>query len=180
MNAKLGGCLIGYGLKKKNGEFTKVIFDKPIHNTITKHCLNNLLMFNGDNTLPSNNNGHNVANNESIFVKSANTSERYGVFDHCGLGNGTGTTDVNDTELKNLIGEITRTKKSGSGWCGTTIDSASANIKLRISHTHNITNNFTITEIGWFNRIYPSGEFTLSSRVQLDIPITVENGDTFF
>lgn len=34
--AKLGGALIGYGIKKRNGEEKKVIFDKPIHNTITK------------------------------------------------------------------------------------------------------------------------------------------------
>lgn len=177
MDAKLGGYLIGYGLKKKNGDFKQVIFDTPIHNTITKHCLNNLLMFNGTNAVPT---GNYTGNYMSIFVKYNGTCDRYGVFDHCGLGSRTGNTDINDTGLKNLVGEITRTKKTGNGWCGTIIDSPNACVKLRISHTHNITNDFAISEIGWFNRIYPSGEFTLSSRVQLDTPVTVESGDTFF
>ena len=179
MNAKLGGCLIGYGLKKKNGEFTKVIFDKPIHNTITKHCLNNLLMFNGDNSIPSSNQ---LGNYLSLFIKSSENSERNGVFNACALGNGTGTTAITDTDLKNKVSEPSTIKKTGSGWCGTNIDYDNATIKLRISHIHNITNNFTIKEIGWYNAILNNNvlNYTLSSRIQLDNFIDVENGDEFY
>ena len=185
MNSKLGGYLIGYGIKKKTGEFHKVIFDTPIHNTITKACLNNLLVYNGMNSqnAPAYNNSYGHREWCSLFVKSKNMngeSGRYGVFNYCGLGSGTGTTDVNDTALKNLVGTITDTKKTGSGWCGWSFDNTNAEIKVRVSHTHEISDAFTITEIGWFNREYPSGSFILSSRVQLDHPVTVDSGDTFY
>lgn len=179
MNAKLGGCLIGYGLKKKNGEFKKVIFDKPIHNTITKHCLNNLLTFDGTDAQPT---ANYTGNWLSLFVKSSQTSNRYGVINSCCLGDGTGETLVNDTDLKHRVSAQTTTKKTGSGWCGTTFDNNNAIIKLRISHTHAISQDFTIKEIGWYNAINESGvlNYTLSARVQLDEFIDVENGDTFY
>jgi hypothetical protein len=180
--AKLGGALIGYGIKKKNGEERKVIFDKPIHNTITKSCLNNLLKFNGGNGLSSNTQypGLDMC---SIFVKSVDfngSSSRYGVFNSCALGNGTGVTSVDDTQLKNKIGDYTDTKKTGDGWCGYSLDYQNATIRLRVSHTHSINENFTIKEIGWFNRIYPDGVYSLSSRIQLDNFIDVESGDEFY
>lgn len=177
MNRKLGGELIGYAIEKKNGEFMKVIFDKPIHNTITKSCLNNLLTFNGDSNLPA---GDYTGNAQSLFIKSTNTSGRYGVFNFSALGNGTGATSVDDTALKNRITDYTSTFKTGTNWCGTNIEAANATIKYRISHTHTINTDFEIKEIGWFNRIYPDGVYTLSSRVVLDTPISVESGDTFY
>ena len=179
MNAKLGGCLIGYGLKKKNGEFKKVIFDKPIHNTITKHCLNNLLMFNGSNSLPSGNQGGNYL---SLFVKSSSTSDRYGVFNSCCLGDGTGETSVNDTDLKHRVSAQTTTKKTGSGWCVSDVDYSNAVIKQRISHKHSIDTDFTIKEIGWYNAILQDGllNYTLSARVQLEDFVDVESGDSFY
>lgn len=182
MNAKLGGYLVGYGLKKRNGEEKKVIFEKPIHNTITKSCLNNLLKFNGGNGLSLNTTypGRDMC---SIFVKSMDfngSSSRYGVFNSCALGNGTGETSVNDTQLKNKIGNYTSTKKTGTGWCGYSVDYQNATVKLRVSHVHTIEENFTIKEIGWFNRIYPDGVYSLSSRIQLDNFIDVESGDEFY
>lgn len=185
MNMKLGGCLIGYGLKKKNGEFTKVIFDKPIHNTITKHCLNNLCLYNGiSNKIgPAYNNSYGYKEWASLFVKGKNlngSSSRYGVFNFCGLGNGTGTTSVDDVNLKNNVGIITDTKKTGQNWCGWNFDNTNAIIKNRVSHIHTITENFTITEIGWFNKIYPDGAFELSSRVELNEPVNVNAGDEFY
>lgn len=179
MNAKLGGCLIGYGLKKKDGTFKKVMFDKPIHNTITKHCLNNLLMFNGTNATPT---GNYTGNYLSLFVKSSQTSDRYGVINSCCLGDGTGETSVNDTDLKHRVSAQTTTKKNGNNWCGTSLDGENVIIKLRVSHTHAISQNFTVKEIGWYNAINESGvlNYTLSARVQLDEFIDVENGDTFY
>lgn len=179
MNAKLGGYLVGYGLKKKNGEEKRVIFDRPIHNTITKHCLNNLLLFNGTNAVPTSNI---PANHRSWFFKSTDTSGRYGVFNSCALGNGTGETSVNDTDLKNRVSAQTTTKKTGNGWCGTVYDSASAVVKLRVSHSHTIDTDFTVKEIGWYNAILEGGSlnYTLSSRVQLDSFVDVEQGDIFF
>lgn len=179
MNAKLGGYLVGYGLKKRNGEEKRVIFDRPIHNTITKHCLNNLLTLDGTNSLPA---GNFAGNWYSQFVKSTNTSDRYGVFNSCCLGDGTGDTSVNDTDLKHRVTTQTTTKKTGAGWCQTTYINASAIKKIRISHVHSIDTDFTIKEIGWYNAVNSGGSlnYTLSSRVQLDEFVDVEAGDEFY
>lgn len=176
--AKLGGALIGYGIKKRNGEEKKVIFDKPIHNTITKSCLNNLLTFDGTNAQPSTSN--NIGNYLSLFVKSSQASERYGVFNSAALGDGTGETSVNDTELKHQVTDATSTKKAGAGWCGTIIENENAIIKLRISHTHVISENFVVKEIGWYNQKWQELVYSLSARVHLDEGIPVENGDEFY
>lgn len=179
MNAKLGGYLVGYGLKKRNGEEKKVIFDRPIHNTITKHCLNNLLTLDGTNAVATTNF---IGNWLSLFFKSTQTSDRYGVFNSCCLGDGTGETSVNDTDLKHRVTDQTTTKKTGSGWCGTTFVNADAQIKIRVSHTHTINSDFTIKEIGWYNAINSGGSlnYTLSSRVQLENYLEVESGDEFY
>jgi hypothetical protein len=177
--AKLGGALIGYGIKKRNGEEKKVIFDKPIHNTITKSCLNNLLTFDGTDNIPTTDL---EGNYNSWFVKSSQNSQRYGVFNSCCLGDGTGDTSVNDADLKHRVTEQTTTKKTGDGWCGYFIDGANSVIKLRVSHAHSISQDFTIKEIGWYNAILQDGilNYTLSSRVQLDEFVKVESGDEFY
>jgi hypothetical protein len=175
--AKLGGALIGYGIRKKNGEEKKVIFDKPIHNTITKSCLNNLLTFDGTNATPTTNLPGNYL---SLFVKSAQASERYGVFNSAALGDGTGETSVNDTELKHRITNATSTKKTGFGWCGSRVITDDAILKIRIAHTHTIRENFTVKEIGWYNQKWQELVYSLSARVQLDEGIQVESGDEFY
>ena len=176
--AKLGGALIGYGIKKRNGDEKKVIFERPIHNTITKSCLNNLLTFDGTNAQPSTSND--IGNYLSLFVKSTQASERYGVINSAALGDGTGETSVNDTELKRRVTDATSTKKKGAGWCGTIIENENAIIKLRISHTHVINENFVIKEIGWYNQKWQELVYSLSARVQLDEGIPVESGDEFY
>lgn len=175
--AKLGGALIGYGIKKRNGEEKKVIFEKPIHNTITKSCLNNLLTFDGTNAQPSTNLPGNYL---SMFVKSSQESERYGVFNSAALGDGTGETSVNDTELKHRVTNATSTKKTGSGWSGSSVVLSDAVLKIRIAHTHAISENFVVKEIGWYNQKWQELVYSLSARVQLDDGIPVESGDEFY
>lgn len=175
--AKLGGALIGYGIKKRNGEEKKVIFEKPIHNTITKSCLNNLLTFDGTNAQPSTNLPGNYL---SLFVKSAQASERYGVFNSAALGDGTGETSVNDTELKHRVTDATSTKKTGNGWSGSSVVLSDAILKIRIAHTHTINENFVVKEIGWYNQKWQELVYSLSARVQLDEGIPVESGDEFY
>lgn len=178
MDHTLGGYLIGYGLQRKNGDFSKVIFDRPIHNTITKHCLNNLLMFNGTNAISSDTTGKDYC---SMFVQCVGGgSGRYGVINFSALGDGVGQTRTDDNTLRHQIGPYTSTKKTGDGWSQTVIDEANAKFKLRIAHTHSITTSFVVKEIGWFNRIYPDGEYSMSARVQLDVPVPVEPGDVFY
>ena len=176
MGNKLGGSLIGYAIKH-NGTFRKVLFDKPIHNTITKSCLQNLLQWNGSDALCTTDI---TGNYLSLFAKSSETSNRYGTFNFSALGNDNTPTTVDDVMLYNQIGSYTSTKMSGDGWCGSTIDGNSAIIRTRISHIHTITDTFTVREIGWFNRIYPDGSYSLSARVVLDKPVNVEPGDEFY
>ena len=140
MGNKLGGSLIGYAIKH-NGTFRKVLFDKPIHNTITKSCLQNLLQWNGSDALCTTDI---TGNYLSLFAKSSETSNRYGTFNFSALGNDNTPTTVDDVMLYNQIGSYTSTKMSGDGWCGSTIDGNSAIIRTRISHIHTITDTFTV------------------------------------
>lgn len=155
----------------------RVELKKPVHNTITRHCLDNLLTFDGTDSIPS---GNSVGNWLSMFVKSSDESGRYGVINACALGDGTGATSVNDTELKHRVTAHTMTKKVGSGWCGTREYSGDGVLKFRISHTHVIEEGFTVREIGWYNASYPGLDYTLSARVQLDKPVEVLSGEEFY
>jgi hypothetical protein len=177
MNGYLGGHLIGYGIKKPNGEETKVIFPNPIHNTITKYCINNLLTLNGSNAVATANQLNNYL---SMFVKSSGTSDRYGVFNFSALGDGTGNTTVDMSELVSRRTDYTDTKQTGDGWSGSSWNINNASIIIRISHSHAISTDFTVREIGWYNRIYPDGAYEMSARVKLDAPVPVETGDTFY
>lgn len=171
---KLGGSLIKWVLKKKDGRTYER--NCNIHNTITKACLNNLFEFNGPGSTVGNNaNDYCGAN---LWITAGGTNNRYGVFNSCALGNGTGTTSVDDTELKTKIGAYSSTKWAGNIF--TAKNEANNTLTFQFAHVHTIAENFTIKEIGWFNRIYPDGAYSLSARVQLDEFVDVEAGDTFY
>lgn len=174
---KLGGYLVGYGIKKRNGSEMKVMFDHSLHNTITKHCLNNILTFDGTDAVPSSNNENNWM---SLFIKSSGTSERYGVLNYCALGDGTGPSSTDDNDLKHRVTAYTDVKKTGNGWCGTYWDDSNAIVTLRVAHTHTISSSFTVKEIGWYNRFYGTDNYELSVRVVLDNPVSLESGDEFY
>lgn len=182
---KLGGRLVGYGIKR-NGIESVVMLNKPIHNTITKSCLDNLLMHNGSNALPSgyeyNTRVYQVI--PSLFISNYNLTgtqgQRFGVFQFCALGNGTGATSVDDTDLHNRLTDYSNVAPTGNTWNGGTLDSTNHILICRRSHTHTIASDMVVTEIGWFHRIYPSGAYSLSSRVVLDSPITLHSGDVFY
>lgn len=177
-NLKIGGCLIGWALKKKDGRYFKKRFERPIHNTITKSCINNLFEFNGSGGTPSVSNDLYGAN---WLVAGSGSNNRYGVINFSALGDGTGDTSVDDVDLKHRVTDYTATKKGGDGFfCGYGYSVNDGYVWSRIAHEHTISNDFTIKEVGWFNRIYPAGAYTMSSRVQLDSPVPVESGDTFY
>lgn len=176
MNNKLGGKLIGYEIWRDGTLKKAVRFEQPIHNTITKACLNNLLTYDGTNTVLSVDN--NDARYLSIFVY-AGSGTRYGVLNYSALGDGSGTTSTNDVALKHQVGDYTSTKHVGTGYCDTYDDNENSIMRFRISHQHSIANTFTIKEIGWFNRYYDTDVYDLSARVTLDSPISVESGDLF-
>ena len=176
-NLKVGGYLIGWALKKKDGRYIENRFKNPIHNTITKSCINNLFKFNANDSVPNNSNDYYGSN---WLVAASGTNHRYGILNYCALGNGTGETNINDIELKNRITSYTDVKQAGPNWCGSGKDVANGVSGSRVSHVHSITENFTIKEIGLYFRTYGTDTYTLSARVQLDEPVPVENGDTFY
>ena len=175
-NTKLGGALVKWVLKKKDGRTYE--HNCNIHNTITKSCINNLLEFNGPGSVVSNNANDYLGYNLWWNVGRSGTNTRYGVFNFGALGNGTGETYVDDTALKNKVGDYTSTKWAGQ--YSTSRNTTDNTFTYRMSHVHTITESFTIKEIGWFDRIYPDGIYSLSARVQLDEFIDVETGDTFY
>ena len=175
-NIKLGGYLVKWALKKKDGRYYER--DCKKHNTITKSCLNNLFEFNGPSSVVSNNYNDYTAFNWLWNNGISGTNTRYGVFNFCALGNGTGETSLDDTELKNKVGDYTSTKWAGQYYSSR--NTTNNTFSHRMAHAHTITDTFTIKEIGWFNRIYPDGVYSLSARVQLDEFVDVEQGDTFY
>lgn len=175
-NIKLGGYLVKWALKKKDGRYYER--DCKKHNTITKSCLNNILEFNGPGSVVPNNTNDYYGYNLWWNVGRSGTNTRYGVFNFCALGNGTGETSLDDTALKNKVGDYTTNKWSGQ--YGSSRNTSNNTFSYRLAHVHTITESFTIKEIGWFNRIYPDGVYSLSARVQLDEFVNVEPGDTFY
>lgn len=175
-NIKLGGYLVKWALKKKDGRYYER--DCKKHNTITKACLNNLLEFNGPGSAVTNNYNDYTGYNLLWDNGMSGTNTRYGVFNFCALGNGTGETSLDDTALKNKVGGYTSTKWDGE--YSSSRNTSNNTFSYRMAHTHTITESFTIKEIGWFNRIYPNGVYSLSARVQLDEFIDVDAGDTFY
>ena len=178
-NIKLGGCLIGWAIKKKDGSFYRHDFNTPIHNTITKSGVNNLFEFNGPGSSVSGS-AENQYGTNWLVTWNGSSNARYGIINSAALGDGTGATTVDDTDLKHRVSDYTTTKQPGSGWCGYGYNINNGYVWSRVSHIHAISQDFTVKEIGWYNRIYPNGEYTLSARVQLDEPVNVETGDTFY
>lgn len=176
---KLGGKLIGYDIEHNGILKNRVRFELPIKNTIVQRCLDNLLTYNGTSDLPPSSMKTGAAT--CLFFHNNNSSSgRWGVFNYCALGNGTGATDVEDTDLKNRITEYVATKKGGSGYCGTYKNTTTGVLSLRISHSIEITTEaFEIKEIGYYNRYWGTDDYDLSSRIILDSPIQVDTGDIF-
>lgn len=174
---KLGGKLTKCGVVRNGCEIDLKI--NPVHNTITKSCLNNLLKWNGTNSLPDGTN--NLREVASLWCSNQTGNTRTGVFNYCAFGDGTAPTSVNDTELKNKISGYTSAKKTSSGDCGVYHVSGDYSFIVRITHKFSAASqNCQIKEIGWFNKVEPNGEYTLSSRVVLDYPIDINTGDVFY
>ena len=183
---KLGGYLVGYGISHNNKKKFEKWLDKPKHNTITKYMLNGLLQYNGDNTVYNNNNGywHN-----SVFIKgegNAQTYVRTGVINYGAYGTGTGTTKVSDTDLKNRVSDFSTNRVCYNDAYSTYYNGFYCDTTTR-THKYRIATNFgevsqsvTITEVGLFHRIEPDGSYYMTARVELDEPITLEEGDSFY
>lgn len=170
---KLGGELVGYSICHNNGNEETVTLEKPIKNTITKNCLNNLLMFNGSNALGT------LVDGASLFI-SCGSGTRTGVFNYCAYGSSSAGSSVDDTDLKQRTSNIISTKQAGQNYLNCSYFGSNGIVKMRVSHKFPAaSNDTTIREIGWFHKVEPSGDFTLSARVNLNYPIELVQGEVF-
>jgi len=178
-SARIGGELVGFGIIRADGEHFHKWLDKPIKNTVTKYCLNNLLQLNGTNALGSRGDCY------ALFVSCGNqdsgvTATRTGVFNFCAYGSDASATTTSDLDLHSRISGFTSTKYTGAQFCGSYFDTVTNSIKNRISHKFDAaTSATTIREIGWFNKM-PSNTYQMSSRVVMDYPVTLNVGDVFY
>lgn len=182
---KLGGYLVGYGISHNNKKKFEKWLDKPKHNTITKYMLNGLLQYNGDNTCYSLINNGNYVNAAFIRCSSSNIT-RTGVINYGAYGTGTGTTKVSDTDLKNRVSDFSTNRVcykdvSNTYYNGTYCDTTTRTHKYRIATNFGqVSQSVTVTEVGLFHRIEPDGSYYMTARVELDEPITLEEGDSFY
>lgn len=181
---KLGGYLVGYGVSHNNKKKFEKWLDKPKHNTVTKYMLNGLLQYNGDNTVyaDSGNRCHAVFTS----IEPSQTYVRTGVINYGAYGTGTGTTKVSDTDLKNRVSDFSSNRIcyndiSNTYYNGFYCDTTTRTHKYRIATNFGeVSQSVTITEVGLFHRIEPDGSYYMTARVELDEPITLEEGDSFY
>lgn len=176
MSNKLAGYLVCYGVNKKCGKKEEYRLETPIHNTITKSMLNNLLMLNGTNDV-----SNNIIDAYSLFVKYSTPNIRTGVINYGAYGSGSGATDVNDTALKNKVSEYSDTRISGAYYNGNYADSANKVFKIRCSYSFlPAVQTCKIREVGTFHRVEPDGVYSLTARIPLENPIDIDTGDSFY
>ena len=174
MNGNLEGYLVGYGIEHRDGSIDETWLKEPKHNTITKHMLNNLLMYNGSNALTTN-----WSDNAALWVSAGGT--RTGVLNYGAYGDGNAATTTNDIALKNKRSEYSSTKKTGAPYCGSYANSRTGVFSLRVTYQFAAaTEDIVVRELGIFHKVEPSGNYSLTARVVPDKPIAVLTGDTFY
>lgn len=183
-NIKLGGELVGYGIKRRDGHVDETWLEKPIHNTITKYMLNALLQYNGDNATSNKEQDY-----RTVWARCYSTSSfgvRTGAINYAAYGDGTGETSTNDHELKNIISEYTSThittNRSYTGFiCLNNTEPVDPVLKFRTAYQFAAASEAqTIKEFGVFHKIEPNGVINMTARVVLDSPISLEAGESIF
>lgn len=189
----IGGEIVGIGKTHADGSEEFTWLKDPIHNQITTKGIDNLLMWNGSNELPSSNIGKEIASlylpvgrevtSYSDQSNSRDTSvTRTGVLYYSAYGSGRGQIDPEtDTELLHRLSEITSTFRNGYYFNGSNCISVEGNhqLQFRVTHTYPVVNETQyVNEIGFYHKVEPSGEYTLFSRVQLDTTYVLNPGES--
>jgi hypothetical protein len=189
-NHYLGGHLVGIGKITKSGEVIYNKLEKPIHNRITSVGLDHLFQFSGSahpNVEWRNSYSSSAVGFASYFVgkegNSSKASYRAGVLEYVAFGNGTSSTNFDDTTLASQIGGYSDTKYYGTastGLCGSIVNSF-GNLSHKITHqSATVSETTTINEIGWFGAYDTTSSYSnkvLFARVVLPSPITLQAGE---
>lgn len=159
----LHGKLVGIGKVHKDGSEDFRWLDKPIHNRIVSGGIDNLLMFNG---------GQSISSEYGTLFLGANSYYR-GAFDYTAYGSSSSPTNFNDTGLYDRVSGYIYKKKNDL--CGSTYKEF-PRILHRIAHEHDAAAQATdVREIGWFQK--QGNNYVLSSRVVLDTPYHLDAGE---
>lgn len=177
-NIKLSGCLVGYGIKHKDGSVIYNWLDTPIHNKITSVGLDWLLKYRNDpdELTPSSLLGYHKRFLGTRRVNSGDTSV-YAPLTFCAYGSNNTSTVFTDTALKTLVSTYTdqlyveHNESATESTFGTRVNSY-GNHSYRVSHIFPQSNiSTTVAEIGWFGK--ENTTYYMFSRVVLQDPIQI-------
>lgn len=189
----IGGEIVGIGKIRADGSEDFKWLKDPIHNQITTKGIDNLLMWNGSNTLPSSNIGKEISSLylpvgiETTGYDQESTSRdasvtRTGVLYYSAYGSGRGQIDPDTaTELISRISDITSTFRNGYYFNGSNCVSVEGNhqLQFRVTHTYPVVSEHqNVNEIGFYHKVEPNGDYTLFSRVQLDNTYELNPGES--
>lgn len=191
-STRLGGSLIGLGIKHKDGSEDFRWLDKPIHNRITSGGLDYLLTSNNSSA-----GGYSYKISNSSFPGTprpafigygytADSGDRYqfGACQFFQVGTGGKATEFNDTSLEVPFDIPKASYRNEAPFSGIRYISHNKHA-VRIAHRQLISQDITISELGWFGGIGPSTDANkvtqniLFSRVVLDQPISLLAGEYF-
>lgn len=194
-NTVIGGEIVGIGKIRADGSEEFTWLKDPIHNQITTKGIDNLLMWNGGNALPSSNTDKEISSlympcqavqsnyyqSGVIDAKDSNVI-RTGVLYYSAYGDGRGSIDPDTaTDLIHKISNYSTSFKKGRYFNGSNCVSVAGNhqLQFRVTHTYSAaTEHQNVNEIGFYHKVEPSGDYTLFSRVQLDNTYELEVGES--
>jgi hypothetical protein len=194
-STRLGGSLIGIGIKHKDGSEDFRWLDKPIHNRIVSGGLDYLLTSRNSTTGGYSfgiTNSSNAGSPRPAFIGcgyTANSGDdkrcQFGACQFFQVGTGGKATEFNDTSLEVPFDTPKNSYRNETPFSGVRYISHNKHA-VRIAHRQLISQDITIRELGWFGGIgptdYPSFVATqniLFSRVVLDQPISLLAGEYF-
>lgn len=187
---KLAGYLVGIGIHHKDGTETYKKLDKPIHNRIVKTGINQMLMYNGTptggayyNEVHDNWYYYDTFPDKSFYpIFRGNLNDHYGCLHFCQYGTDNTPTKFFQTSLNEPYSDYTETIKQNNPYTCTYSDDWNQ-VSIYITHQHpEVEEDVTVREIGWFGRCTREQitEYLMFSRVALDEPITLHEGEYLF
>ena len=189
----IGGEIVGIGKIRADGSEEFTWLKDPIHNQITTKGIDNLLMWNGSDALPSTSIDKEISSlyvpvgNVPVYERKESTIRdtsvtRTGVLYYSAYGDGTGNIDPDTaTELISRISDITSTFRNGNYFNGSNCVSVEGNhqLQFRVTHTYPVVSEHqNVNEIGFYHKVEPNGDYTLFSRIQLDNTYELNPGES--
>lgn len=174
---KIGGALVGVGIRHRDGSTDFKWLARPKHNRIVSGGIDHILEYNGLTsgglTLP-----HYLDTPILVSPFFGHHDEHYGALFFCARGTGTSATTSTMTGLEAQVGAFTSSLKTENPFFGTSPNYTTREIKFRVTHVHDAeTSAQTITELGWFGQYGSDATKRMFSRVVMESPVTLDTGE---